>query len=368
MEHVTWIWKRLTFGSRWAWRDATANPIRVIMGIVSVCGSMMALMAGFGLPDSINALTTDTFTKEYSYDFRLKIDPTSSLGERTKLQEELNGQWLQSVPTRIIPDDGYDRVLTILGDGDYVHLSTVDGSDIRDSGIYVTEGAANMLSISVGQIVEITAPLDTITYKFEVKGIVVSSVPQGVYITGDTWEKAGGRFSPTELLVGSKVSEKTLKSDERITQVIAVDDQRDNVNEFIQNLTGIFMLIRAFAIVLAVVVLYNLSALSFTERLRSYTTLRVIGYHRRELRRLAMLENIAITLIGWIIGIPSGLWFLSIYVANFSTYSIVYYPKITPISIVISSIITILCSLTTTILIGRRIQRIDMVEATKGVE
>jgi putative ABC transport system permease protein len=367
LERVTWIWKRFKFGSRWAWRDATANPARVVMGIISVCGSMMALMAGFGAPDSINSLVTDTFTKEFSYSARVKINPTSP-EQRLLLQEEYGGQWLQSVPTRITPDDGYDRVLTIIGDGNYVNLVTLDGSDIQDGGVYVTEGAAGRLSIVVGQSITITAPLDTKKYEFEVKGIVASSVPQGVYITENTWIDAEGRFVPLDMLVGSDVSVESLKNDKRISQVIAIDDQKENINTFIGDLTGIFMLIRGFAIILAVVVLYNLSALSFTERLRSYTTLRVLGYHRKEIRRLAMRENITTTLVGWLIGIPCGFWFLSTYVGTFSTYSLVYYPNITILSIIIASVIAILCSLTTTFLIGRRIQKIDMVEATKGIE
>ncbi|WP_164832534.1 hypothetical protein [Listeria fleischmannii] len=54
--------------------------------------------------------------------------------------------------------------------------------------------------------------------------------------------------------------------------------------------------------------------------------------------------------------------------STFSTYQITYYPKISVVSIIIASIITIVASLTTSFLIGRRIRKLDMIEAIKGVE
>lgn len=42
---------------------------------------------------------------------------------------------------------------------------------------------------------------------------------------------------------------------------------------------------------LAFVVLYNTSILNFAERVRDLATLRVLGFHHREIRNLVLVEN-----------------------------------------------------------------------------
>lgn len=81
-----------------------------------------------------------------------------------------------------------------------------------------------------------------------------------------------------------------------------------------------------------------------------------------------MIENISTTFIGWIAGIPLGIWFLGQYVKTFSTIRLEYTSYISVRTIVISSLIAWLFSLSTTFFISRRIQKLDMIEALKGVE
>lgn len=204
-----------------------------------------------------------------------------------------------------------------------------------------------------------------------VKGIVKSSVPQGGYLTQQTWQNHGGDFLPQTLLMKGVLSNKNkelLKTNGISSQLVTIKKQRANAIDLVNNFQSIFLLIQAFGILLVVVVLYNLGSLSFAERSRDYATLRVLGFHRNEIRLLTMRENLATTLIGWIIGLPFGFWFLAKYVSTFSTYQIKYYPSISQLNLVIASIITIGCALTTTFLIGQRIKKLDMIEAIKGVE
>lgn len=131
---------------------------------------------------------------------------------------------------------------------------------------------------------------------------------------------------------------------------------------------SIFILIIVFGVLLIVIVLYNLGSLSFVERTRDYATLRVLGTHRNEIRNLTLMENLMTTFVGWIIGIPAGIWFLGQYVSIFSTINLEYTRYFDWKTIVISSVFVWICSLSTTLFISRRVKRIDMVQALKGVE
>ena len=81
-----------------------------------------------------------------------------------------------------------------------------------------------------------------------------------------------------------------------------------------------------------------------------------------------MLENIGTTAIGWCLGLPLGFWFLDTYVQTFSTIKLAYTPYVTWHNILLSTIIVVVCAMSTTLFISRRIKHLDMVQALKGNE
>ena len=361
---LSFLLGKVNLETRWTLRDALSNPMRIFMGIIGVCGGMMLLMAGFGMADSMTNQVSESYGSDFTYNTRIKLKNISELIDG----KDLGGQWLQTLPAKFDQSGGLERVLSIIGDGKYINVKTKDGKHVESGGIYITEGLAKTSNIKVGDTLEVSPSMDSKHYKFKVKGILLSSAPQGAYITQNSWIEAGGNFSPQTILVGNKNKIKSVKDKLNIDQIITIQEQKKVAKDFISNLSNIFLLIKFFAILLSVVILYNLGALNFVERRRDYATLRVLGYHKKEIRSLAMKENIIITLLGWGLGLPLGFWFLKEYVSTFSTYEMVYYPHITILSLVISSLIIVSCSLTTTFLLGRRIEKLDMIEALKGVE
>lgn len=154
----------------------------------------------------------------------------------------------------------------------------------------------------------------------------------------------------------------------KLIRLLKLEIKKSNAYNFVNNLMSIFILIIVFGALLIVIVLYNLGSLSFVERTRDYATLRVLGTHRNEIRNLTLIENLITTFVGWIIGIPAGIWFLGRYVSIFSTINLEYTRYFDWKTIGISSIFVWLCSLSTTLFISRRVKQIDMVQALKGVE
>lgn len=201
-------------------------------------------------------------------------------------------------------------------------------------------------------------------YTFTIQGIIASETNQGAYLRKEAFERAGGTFTPTTLLVGKNTS----RHGAEVGDVITMASQKYVAKKFVNNLQSIFYLIIFFAVLLISVVLYNLGSLSFIERLRDYATLRVLGIHKKELRNLTLIENVVTTMIGWALGIPLGYWFLGQYVATFSTINLEYTPYVNLLTIILASVFVWLCSLSTTLLLSRRIRKIDMVQALKGVE
>lgn len=362
LENIKNFWRKLKFENRWAIRDAAVNRVRLLMGIVGVTGGMMLLIVGFGSPDSINHLVDKAYSENFTYDKRLEVK------NYEEALDKYEGQWVQISQARYSPDDGFNRLLIIISDGEYVNMKTVDGERIKEDGLYVTQGFADRAKLKKGDKLAVRPSLYDKEFEFTIAGIITSETNQGAYIMQKTWESAGGTFSPRTILTGPEITNDIIKDDTNIVGVIEINEQKDNAYVFVDSFMSVFYMIIGFAILLVVVVLYNLGSLNFAERVRDYATLRVLGFHKKELRNITMIENIATTFIGWVLGIPLGIWFLDIYVRTFSTIRLEYTSYLGVRTMVLATVVVWIASLTTTMFISRRIQRLDMVEALKGVE
>lgn len=362
IERISFLWNKFSDETKWAVRDAFLNRVRVLMGIIGVSGSMMLLIAGIGMPISMNHLVDKAYNVDFSYSKRLTVSDYE-LTDKT-----YDGQWVQISQAHFSKDDGYNRLLIVISQGNFVNATTSKGETIKEGGLYVTNGFAEAANIKVGDKMKVIPYHDGKEYTFEVKGIVTSESNQGAYIMSSTFEKAGGVFNPSTLLVGDNVSSRQLSNDSNIQSVIEKNNQERNAYDFVNSLMSVFLMIIAFALLLVVVVLYNLGSLNFVERARDYATLQVLGFSKRKLQNITMIENLITTSIGWIIGIPMGIWFLRQYVATFSTIRIEYTAYVSWQVLLLASLLVWLTSLLTTVVISRRIKKIDMVEALKGVE
>lgn len=355
-------------GLSWALRDTASNLVRFAMGIIGVAGCLMLLFAGFGLPDTMENRAVTSFG-EGNLDYEYRVD----LGALPSVSSPLpglgaNAQNLMQMSVRTTPSDGYDRVVTVLDTGDRFRLHTLDGAAVSDNGLWVTQDTAARLSLSEGSAVTLRLPRGGGEIELPIAGIVATEMPQGFFITRQGWEELGMTFAPTTVLTGTDANSAELLSDPRVGDLVSRAEQQSNALNIRQSLGGIFNLMRVMAIVLCVVVLYCLGDLTFGERRRQYATLSVLGLSPGYLRGLSSIEVVISTVIGVIVGLPGGLWFLNIFVAQVASPRLQYTPYITLVSAVLAIMIAILSALATTVVLGRRIAGIDMVDALKEAE
>ncbi len=367
LERIRHIWNRTGFGMKWTLRDASIHKSRIALGIISVCGSFMLLMIGTGTPDSVKALTSKSYSEEFVYSYKLTLDQSNTPEQTASLTEQLYGQLIQTVQSRITTDDSETcfKPVTIFSSGNYLALKTIDGDKLDKDSVYITQGMAEELNLDKGDAVKLSPSFSDHSFEFTIDGIIASGMPQTFYIGSHRWIDAGAVFQPTHLLCGEINDISSISDDPRISQVMTAKQQRSNLEEFQKKLTGVFTLMKVVAFVLVVIVLYNLSILSFLERTKEYNTFRVLGFHFSEIRKLASFENIIILVMGTLLGLPLGSKFLEIYCATFSNDTIKIYSALKSISLVIVCLTVVICTVITTVLLSRRIKKIDMVQALK---
>ena len=368
IEHFGSFWKRLGFGMKWTLRDASAHKTRIFLGIISVCGSFMLLMVGFGTADSISSFTEKSYDEEFIYTNKFTLSAANTPEDLAELRGMTDGQFIETIQSRITFDSGketYFKTVTVFSEGEYINLKTVDEEKLGDEGAYITEGMAETLGIEKGDVVTLFPSFSDRSYEFKIAGLIPSSMPQSLYISDRLWSDAGAAFRPTHLLTGDLSIKEILKGDARISQMITGAEQKENLNNFRIKFSGIFNLMKYVAVILVVIVLYNLSILSFLERTRQYNTFRVLGFHYNEIRVLASFENIIILIFGTAAGLVLGFNFLNLYCATFSNDTLKIYPDLAGINLAIVCIIVIFCTIITTLLLALRIRKIDMVRALK---
>ena len=141
----------------------------------------------------------------------------------------------------------------------------------------------------------------------------------------------------------------------------------DSFEVFLSIMNNMLYLYVAGALVLGIIVLYNLGTMSYVERYREMATLKVVGFRDNKIGKILYDQNLLISIIGIIIGIPLGILTLSSMLKSLASE---YEMKMSigiP-SYLFTIILTLSMSLFVSGMIARKNRKIDMVEALKYQE
>lgn len=162
---------RLSYGWIWSLRAIKTHPARYAMGVIAVAGSMVLMVAGVGIQDSLNASYDDVFSKEYSYKYAATIK--NAPYETVKAEFDMaDVQYSQTISAAFIKDETEkDGIITVISEGSGINLSdsaTGEEFSLPNSGAAVTAKMARQLDISAG---------DTLSYRMngssEIKSVTL---------------------------------------------------------------------------------------------------------------------------------------------------------------------------------------------------
>jgi len=113
--------------------------------------------------------------------------------------------------------------------------------------------------------------------------------------------------------------------------------------------------------------LYNLGVMSYVERYRELATLKVVGFRNRDIAKLLISQNMWLTVVGLLLGIPAGVGVLELLIVMLTSE---YELKLTlgALTFVVSILVTVGVSLVVGLMLARKNKKINMVEALKGSE
>ena len=153
-----------------------------------------------------------------------------------------------------------------------------------------------------------------------------------------------------------------------VANVSVTTDIQDRVNSMMRSLNLVIFVIIFCAGALAFVVLFNLSNINITERMREIATIKVLGFYAPEVGAYVFRENLVLTLLGALAGIPMGIWLHSFVMGQLSFDMVSFHVVILPLSYLLAVAITFFFAFGVDIFMRPRLSRINMVESLKAIE
>ena len=374
-ERIPFLWSRFSFNTKMVVRNLMRNKLRTFMSFVGLLCCTMLIITSFGLQDSVTAMSINYYTKTLNYDVRASLKGT--VGTAESYERRLDAENIECIMEKSVSlraDAGTRTVsLTVLEDDQTMqHLGENETFvKIQPGTAAVTYKLTKTLKLSIGDTIRLYLPGDDEPLDMVIGQIVQNNVSQGVYLDQTTWESfRKGDFTPTALQLKNPSADclALLADMDEVDKIEYPAEQVNDMKRMLDTLSSVFTLLTGIALALAFVVCYNMGLMNFVERTREYATLKVLGYHQKEIRRLILRENNIITLIGVLMGIFPGITLIDAILHSCEPES-GYYPGAPALSsIILACVITFCFSQLIQRLLVRKVRKIDMVEALKSVE
>ena len=360
------FWKHLNFNIRWNIRDAKSNKFRALMTIVGVMGCVALLIAAFGMNDSLEELKSWEYDDISHYESKLLLSNEANPLELYYVLNETDGSFIMQQSIEIKANDEEDTV-TLLATNNTDLISYTDSNrnpiEIEEGDVSISQKLADRFGLAIGDKVKwhIVGNDKWVTSKID--QIHAEPIQQGIIMSPDTLEDEGLNFTPTNILTKEKFGE-NYDSIKSTTTIRKMEESWDQMT------SAVMMMVYVVTIVagaLAIIVLYNLGILSFTEMEREIATLKVLGFRTNVLRKLLLTQNVIFTAIGYVLGLPLGLYFMTL-MMNAAGNSLYYIPSLTWGNILLTAVITFSISIGVNLMFSDKINDLNMVEALKDVE
>lgn len=391
LERITPLWRHFPFSWKVTCRNLFRYKKRFWMTVIGVAGCTSLLIAGFGISDSLNAIITKQYEDIFHYDLMTVVTEEDALTQGA-VQEYLFDNpsvFSDSLAVSIqstrqeIKNGEADVYLMIPKDlssfGSFVDLHervSRKATPLQEEGIIITEKLAKTLGIQAGDSITLQNE-DEEKASFTVTGVCEHYVSNYVYMSAATYE-AGFQKAPVYNAAISKIPDDSQTVRDQISAVLLDNDHvasltftADNVKQVLNMLNSIdavVVLIIVCAAGLAFVVLYNLSNINVAERVKEIATIKVLGFYDREVDSYVNRESYALTGIGIFFGIFGGIALHRFVITTVEVDAVMFGRSIRPVSFLYAILLTLLFSIIVSLVIGRSLKKVSMVESMKAPE
>ena len=380
------IFRKLSTVTKWNLRDIARNKGRCIAGVVGIMGCTMLVITALGMFDTIRDYLNWQFQELNRYESYVVISPSCTEEQMEHLIDIYGNETSQTYALEVReqkPDESAQKN-SIQEDNSWERTTTQmmfvtdapsclqftghdrSGLELSDEGVYITEKLSGTLGLGVGDEFTWHVYGEEDWYTSKIIGTYRDPQNQRFACTPGYLEKIGKEYRPDTIYSMEELDRNEVPRGAEVIQT--KDGLRKGVESMLSRMTSIIYLFIGFAALLAVVILYNLGILSFSEKQYQFATLKVLGYRTRALRKIFNQQGRILAYISILLGLPAGYWMIS-YIFGAALGDNYDFPAyIRPVTYVIAGTGIFAVSTLVNDLMSRRIGKIDMVSSLKANE
>ncbi len=304
LERIKPLWRRLSFNGKVTARNIFRYKQRMLMTIFGVAGSVALLFTGLGIRSSISGIADRQFGQLLRYDLLVVKNPQAS----QKAQKELKAKLASNDVERKLPVAFYQLQEKVQGSDEAQAVSLIVSQDkqLTKNGAVVSEKLASLAQVKPGDAMRIK--INGQAAKIKVAAVCEMYAGHAIYMSADYYEKATGKkYQSNASLVDLKT-----RSGQKISQFAARclklaacgavsqnQSQVKTLKQVVNSLQTVMIVLSLLSVMLAVVILYNLTNINVAERIRELSTIKVLGFHNHEVTMYIYRETIALSLANY---------------------------------------------------------------------
>ena len=383
LERIGFIWRRLSFTHKVTARNIFRYKQRMLMTIFGVAGSVALLFAGLGIQSSVAGVPSRQFQQIQQYQMIVSENPSATNQDKAELEEVLKGQDIkayQKIYSKTLDKDfkgkaGLQTITLMMTEKEdltpFIHLQHHQQELTLKDGVIVTAKLAQLAGVKVGQTLEIEGK------KLKVAAIAENYVGHFIYMSQTDYEQLYGQLPQANTYLVS-LKDSSAPSIERQAGLLM---NQSAVSSVVQNASAIRLfdsvarslnqtmtILVIVSVMLAIVILYNLTNINVAERIRELSTIKVLGFHNNEVTLYIYRETMVLSLVGIILGLVSGFYLHQFLIQMISPATILFYPQVAweVYALPIGAVLLILILLG--FFVNHHLRKVDMLEALKSID
>lgn len=385
LERIGFIWNRLSFMQKVSARNVFRYKKRIFMMLLGIGGCTALVLTALGLNDTIQGVVDKQYSDIILYDYEVSLAYDMTDDEQKIFLDDCGDNVAESMflyrTSADVSANGSTKSVTLTasdgqGIGDFINLVN-DGEAVaypKAGEAIINCNLARMMDIGIGDEIKLTtADMDTLTVK--VSGIFDNYVENLVFVNLDTCtQQWGGAPELKAALLKAPEGADVSACGEKISSVDGVRtmqmsiSSRDRISNMMSSLLFVVAMIILCAGLLAFIVLYNLTNINISERIREIATIKVLGFYQHEAASYVFRENLVLTGMGALFGLLLGVVFHAFVMDAIKVDMMYFKPIISPLSFAFAVLLTFGFALIVNAIMRRRIDNIDMAGALKSIE
>lgn len=363
------ILKNASFSTKWNLRDMARNKARTSMAIVGIVGCTMLIVCAFGLLDSMNEYLDWEFDEICNFKYKLALESDYTDEQFNNLTSNYGNSTSQTLGIEIKNKDTKEtNIITVNDSNNKLRYTDHNKNyiELNSDGVYITEKLSKTLDLNVGD--EITWHIfgNDNWYTTKIVGLNRDPQNQQLNITKEYYESLGLVYHADSIYTDENLS-KTKELD-GVETIQSKDSLKIGMQNMLATMKAVVILLIVVSVILGFVIIYNLGILSFTEKQYQFATLKVLGFKDNKIKKIFVKQNIWITIIAIIFGLPLGFFMTDFIFKSALGDSYDFNAEIKIISYMYAIIGTLIVSFVVNKWLAKKVKTIDMVTSLKGNE